>query len=103
MSLASIEEKAVLQSFGIVVQDSEESSESASGSDTKELVESNWLSDEASTDEEASSKLSSKESTENNLTDEIPKNDHLTVNPSPSHEQLLNILCENNMNWFALV
>ena len=57
----------------------------------------NWLRDEASTDEEASSKLSSKESTENNLADEIPKNDHLIVNPSPSHEQLLNILRENNI------
>jgi hypothetical protein len=34
MSLASIEEKAILQSFGIDVQDSEESYESASGSDT---------------------------------------------------------------------
>lgn len=55
----------------------------------------NWLRDEASTDEEASSKLSSKESTENNLADEIPKNDHLIVNPSPSHEQLLNILRES--------
>lgn len=98
MSLASIEEKAILQSFGIAVQDSEESSESVSDSDTEELDDLKWFSSEGSTDEEeAISSLSSRESKENDLTNEIAKNDHHTVNHAPSHEQLLNILRKNNM------
>ena len=104
MSIASIQEKAMLRSFGIAVQDSEESSEDGSGSDTEEIVDLNWLSDEDSTDvEEGISKLSSTESKENDITDAMPKNDQHKVNNFPLHEQLLNILRKNDMNWFAFL
>ena len=67
MSLASVEEKAVLQSFGIDLHDCDDSSDSFSSSDTETPVELNWLSDDSSTDGEEANDNSRGSSVETRL------------------------------------
>lgn len=129
-SLALIEEKAILQSFGINLDDSNSSSDSSSDSESGEPVELDWQSDdEASTDEEQESEKSGDSGVcearliSDGMGNSFPDSDRLgsvtdsscdscilternisqNVRAAPSHEQLLYILRENKLNWFLLV